>query len=97
MVMSSDANVVMKKLLQKIANHVLTSKDFNDFGKVEIFFAFGSKHRTAMCDWVYGMKINTNIEYSTRNLKVRDLQMAIKRKCDHMFQQTVCCTDVIFE
>ena len=95
--MSSDANIVMKKMLQKIANHVLTLKEFNEFEKVDIFFVFGSKHRTAMCDWVYGMKIKTDILYSSRDQKVRDLQMAIKKRTDHMFQQTVCCTDVLFE
>jgi hypothetical protein len=97
MIMSSDANNVMKKLLQRISNHVLNLNEFNDIEKIDIFFAFSSKHKTAMCDWVYGMKIKTDLDNSKRNLKIRDLQQAIKKRTDHMFQQIVCCTDVIFE
>ena len=54
-----DANNVMKKLLQKMVNHLISLKEFKDIDKVDVFFAFTSKHKTAMCQTVYGMKIKT--------------------------------------
>jgi hypothetical protein len=95
--MNQEANLVIKKILQKIANHVVNSKNYSDFNRVDIFFAFGSKHKTAMCDWVYGMKIYTKIPYGKKDEKVRELQMDIRKITDNHFKQSVCCTDVIFE
>lgn len=95
--MNADGNIVMKKLLQKISDYVLKTRDFKEFEKVDVFFAFGSKHKTAMCDWVYGIKIKTDEPYSKRNERVRDFQMAVRKITDQKFQQSVCCTDVIFE
>ena len=117
--MNPDENIMMKKMLQKMANYIASSKKYNDFEIVDVFFAFGSKHRSAMCDWVYGIKIYTkvpivppadaytvytqkeiqgpSIRYTTRDEKVREFQMDIKKLTDKQFGQSVCCTDVIFE
>jgi len=95
--MNADGNIVMKKLLQKISDYVLKTKGFEEFDKVDVFFAFGSRHKTAMCDWVYGIKIKTDEPYSTRDLRVRDFQLAVRKITDQKFNQTVCCTDVIFD
>ena len=95
--MNQDASLVMKKILQKIVNHVINLKNYSDFDRADVFFAFGSKHKTAMCDWVYGIKIYTIIPYSKRNEKVREFQMDIRKITDKQFGQSVCCTDVIFE
>ena len=95
--MSADGNIVMKKLLQKISDYVLKTKDFKEFEKADIFFVFGSKHKTAMCDWVYGIKIKTNEPYLTRDQRVRDFQLAVRKITDQKFNQTVCCSDFIFE
>ena len=95
--MNQDASLVMKKILQKIVNHVINLKNYSDFDRADVFFAFGSKHKTAMCDWVYGIKIKTNEPYSTRNLIVRDFQLAVRKMTDQKFNQSVCCTDVIFD
>ena len=95
--MSADGNIVMKKLLQKISDYVLKTKDFKEFEKADIFFVFGSKHKTAMCDWVYGIKIKTTEPYLTRDQRVRDFQLAVRKITDQKFNQTVCCSDVIFE
>jgi hypothetical protein len=95
--MSGDANKVMKKILQKIVNHTISLKEFNEIEKVDVFFVFGSKHKTAMCDWVYGVKIFTDSPLSSRDHQVLSLQNVIKKQVDSKFKQSVCCTDVIFE
>lgn len=94
--MGSESNAIMKKLLQKIVNHVIKQKEFSDYPKVEVFFVFGSKHKTAMCDWVYGIKI-----FATKQLKdsytINKLQNDIKEFAESHINQSVCCTDVMFE
>jgi hypothetical protein len=95
--MSGESNNVMKKILQKMVNHALTSKEFKDIKKVDVFFSFTSKHMTAMCQTIYGMKIHTDLPKMIREEKVRSLQSKVKKMADTAFQQSVCATDIIFE
>jgi len=95
--MSGEANNVMKKILQKMVNHALTSKEFKDIKKVDVFFSFTSKHMTAMCQTIYGMKIHTDLPKMIREEKVRSLQSKVKKMADTAFQQSVCATDIVFE
>jgi hypothetical protein len=95
--MSPDANNVMKKLLQKMVNHLISLKEFKDIDKVEIFFAFTSKHKTAMCQTVYGMKIQTSLSKMERDNVVRNLQTKLKKMADMSFQHSVCATDIVFD
>jgi hypothetical protein len=94
--MDNNANQVMKKMLQKITDSIVSNRKYSSFDKVEIFFAFGSKHRTAMCDWVYGMKIYSKGSFGLRSEIVQELQMEIKKKSERFFNQSLCVTDVIF-
>ncbi len=94
--MDNNANQVMKKMLQKITDSIISNRKYSSFDKVEIFFAFGSKHRTAMCDWVYGMKIYSKGSFGLRSELVQELQMEIKKKSERFFNQSLCVTDVIF-
>jgi len=94
--MDNNANQVMKKMLQKITDSIVSNRKYSSFDKVEIFFAFGSKHRTAMCDWVYGMKIYSKGSFGLRSELVQELQMKIKKKSERFFNQSLCVTDVIF-
>lgn len=57
MCMPQEANTVVKKFLNKIAKDLISRKKFDGLDSVEVFFAFGSRTKTAMCDWVYGIKI----------------------------------------
>jgi hypothetical protein len=57
---------------------------------------FGSNHKTAMCDWVYGMKIYSKGSFGLRRELVQELQMEIKKKSERFFDQSLCVTDVIF-
>jgi len=95
--MSTDANNVMKKLLQKMSNHLISSNEFRDIDSVDVFFAFTSKHKTAMCQTVYGMKIKTSLPKMDRDNVVRNFQSKLKKMADVSFQHSVCPTDIIFE
>jgi hypothetical protein len=95
--MPQDKNLVMKKFLQKIVDHLLKMKKYNSFYSVEIFFVFGSTYKTAMCDWVYGMKIKSDSSLSAKDDLVRVFQMDIRKATDNFFKQSVCATDIVFD
>jgi hypothetical protein len=91
--MGSESNIVTKKFLQKIINHLLEKKDFSDISKAEVYFAFGTPHRTAMCEYVYGIKVSIKNKdpYLISKLQSETKSIAHKR-----MNMSVCCTDVIF-
>ena len=92
--MPHEANTVVKKFLNKIAKELISRKKFDGISEVDVFFAFGSKTKTAMCDWVYGLKIKTELPVSKRTDLVRELQSDIKSQFQKFAKQSVCCTDV---
>jgi len=94
--MGSDSNIVIKKLLQKISNQLIKKSDYDNFIDCDVFFVFGSKHKTAMCDFVYGLKIKSKSQLKD-NYLISKLQSDIKSNMDNLFDVSVCCTDVIFE
>lgn len=94
--MGSDSNTVVKKLLQKISNQLIKKSDYDNFISCDIFFVFGSKHKTAMCDFVYGLKITSKTQLRD-NYLISKLQSDIKFNMDNLLDVSVCCTDVIFE
>ena len=94
--MPVEGNDMMKRFIQKLVNELIKQNEFIDLNKVNVFFVFGSKHRTAMCDWVYGLKVYTDLPTSVRNEVVRNLQNKIKMKTQRSLQTSICCTDVIF-
>ena len=94
--MPVEGNDMMKRFIQKLVNELIKQNEFTDLSKVNVFFVFGSKHRTAMCDWVYGLKVYTDLPTSVRNEVVRNLQNKIKMKTQRSLQTSICCTDVIF-
>lgn len=95
--MSSDSNIVMRKYLQKIVNQLIQTKKYSDFQKVDVFFTFGSPHKSAMCQWVYGIKIYSQKRFGRGSDIVSDLQKDIRRSTDKVFGQSVCLTDIMFE
>lgn len=92
----NEGNEKMKRFLQKLLNQVLQKKEFDDIDRAEVFFVFGSKHRTAMCDWIYGIKVVSRMPKVERPDSSRDLQMILKRNTERLLQTSICCTDVIF-
>jgi len=97
MVMMRDPNIVQKKYLTKIVSNIIKKEKYHGISKVEIFFVFGSKVRTAMCDWVFGMKVYTTLPTMERVQLVNQLKLEVRRKTDSFFKQSFCCTDVVFE
>lgn len=95
--MGGDSNIVMKKLLQKMVDRITTSKKYSDLSKVEVFFAFGSVHKSAMCQWVYGLKIYSRKRFGRGSDTINELQKEIRRNTDSYFKQSVCLTDIMFE
>jgi hypothetical protein len=94
--MSNDSNLLVKKLLQKISNQLIRSSDYENFIGCDIFFVFGSKHKTAMCDYVYGIKIISKTQLRD-NYSISKLQSDIKTRMKNLFDLSVCCTDTVFE
>lgn len=92
--MGSESNIVTKKLIQKIVNHLLEKKDFSDISKADVYFAFGSPHKTAMCQYVYGLKISSK---NKEPYIISKLQSDVKSIAERRLNMSVCCTDVIFE
>lgn len=97
MFMNQEAIDVTKKFLSKMAKEIIKSKQYQLIDNVEVFFVFGSKYKTAMCDWVYGMKLFTKAPLRMRDELVIQLQMDIRKNFERFFQQSVCATDIIFE
>ena len=93
--MSSDRNNVVKRILERIINSLLSSKKYSEIKKVNVFFVFGSKHKTAMCDWVYGIKIYLKRDSGQELLN--QFKLDIKKNIEKILGQTVCCTDVLIE
>lgn len=96
MFMSQSDNDNVKKFLTKLVGLLLEGKKYRQIDDVEIFFVFGSKFKTAMCDWVYGMKIKTKTNFRLRDDLTRDLQMDIRRNFEKFFGQSICATDIVF-
>jgi len=94
--MGSDSNTVIKKFIQKISNQLIKKNEYENFIFCEVFFVFGSKHKTAMCDFVYGLKIISKTQLRD-NYLISKLQSDIKTNMDNLLDVSVCCTDVIFE
>lgn len=95
--MGGDANIVLKKMLQKISNHLLDLDKFKSIDNAEIYYAFGSPIKTAMCDGVYGIKIKTKLSYSPESELIRLFQKSIESMSKKSFNQSICCTDLIIE
>jgi len=94
--MGSDSNTVIKKFIQKISNQLIKKTEYENFVSCEVFFVFGSKHKTAMCDFVYGLKIISKTQLRD-NYLISKLQSDIKTNMDNLLDVSVCCTDVIFQ
>ena len=94
--MGNESNDIVKKVLQKLCTQLIKSKEFSNFVAVDVFFVFGSKHKTAMCDYVYGIKIISKSNLRD-NYSINKLQSEIKERAERMFNISPCCTDVIFE
>lgn len=94
--MNSDKNKIMKTLLQQVANKMILSTEFEKIKMVEFYYVFGSPVKTAMCDWVYGLKVSTIITSKLREEYIIKFQNSLKIYIKNKYNQTICPTDVIF-
>lgn len=94
--MSQEGNDKMKRVLQKIVDYLIEQKKYSKFSKVEIFFVFGAKYKTAMCDWMFGMRIHTKLQEPNKTQLVNNFQSDIRKVTDRVVEQSVCCTDILY-
>jgi hypothetical protein len=89
---------VMKRMLNRVVKNTI-SKDpaFKDVYKADVFYLFQSPIRTAMCDYVYGLRIYTESEFVDRPMISSRLQKKITNVVSQVSNKTFCCTEVSFE
>ena len=89
---------VMKRMLNRVVKNTI-SKDpvFKDVYKADVFYLFQSPIRTAMCDYVYGLRIYTENEFVDRPMISSRLQKKITNVVSQVSNKTFCCTEVSFE
>lgn len=89
---------VMKRMLNRVVKNTI-SKDpaFKDVYKADVFYLFQSPIRTAMCDYVYGLRIYTESEFVDKPTISSKLQKKITNVVSQVSNKTFCCTEVSFE
>jgi len=89
---------VMKRMLNRVVKNTI-SKDpvFKDVYKADVFYLFQSPIRTAMCDYVYGLRIYTENEFVDRPMISSRLQKKLTNVVSQVSNKTFCCTEVSFE
>ena len=92
----ADRNLILKKSLDKIVSQALQrDKSLGGVETIEVTFLFRAPVRTAMCDWVYGLKIYVKEGTDTVNVgeKIKD---RITRVMSQISKDTFCLTDINF-
>jgi hypothetical protein len=94
----SARNETMKSMLNRIVRNTV-SKDpsLKDVYKADVFFLFQSPIRTAMCDYVYGLRITTETEHVNKVMISSTIQKKIDNVTSKITNKTFCCTEVSFE
>lgn len=87
-------NDIVKRQLERITSKLLDTKEFSNIQKADVYYVFGSKMKTAFCDYVYGIKIFTKDD-SVDNFTISSLQRKIQLHIDKLMKIKVCCTDVL--
>ena len=92
----ADRNLILKKSLDKIVSQALQrDKSLGGVETVEVTFLFRAPVRTAMCDWIYGLKIYVKEGTDTVMVgnKIKD---RITRVMSQISNDTFCLTDINF-
>lgn len=89
---------VMKRMLNRVVKNTI-SRDpaFKDVYKADVFYLFQSPIKTAMCDYVYGLRIYTENEFVDKPTISSKLQKKITNVVSQVSNKTFCCTEVSFE
>lgn len=92
----ADRNLILKKSLDKIVSQALQrDKSLGGVETIEITFLFRAPVRTAMCDWVYGLKIYVKEGTDTVIVGER-IKERITRVMSQISNDTFCLTDINF-
>ena len=94
----ADKNLIMKKSVEKILqNLVKRNSAFENVESVELLFLFRAPIKTAMCDWVYGVKINTLKDSVDSVLVSTQITQSVSKTMSNVSKDTFCATDIKFE
>jgi hypothetical protein len=92
----ADRNLILKKSLDKIVSQALQrDKSLGGVETIEVTFLFRAPVRTAMCDWVYGLKIYVKEGTDTVIVGER-IKERITRVMSQISNDTFCLTDINF-
>lgn len=88
----------IKKMIDRVVRDTI-KKDpiFKDVYMADVFYLFKSPIRTAMCDYVYGLRIFSENDYIDRPTISLRLQKNITTVTSKVSDKTFCCTEVSFE
>jgi hypothetical protein len=88
----------MRKSLEKILT-TLQKKNpaFNDVDSLELTFLFRAPIKTAMCDWVYGIKVHTKTPEVNQTEISSLISQTIINSMARVSNDLLCATDINFE
>jgi hypothetical protein len=93
-----DKNLILKRSLQKIVKSAI-KKDpiLSEVYRVDITFIFRSPVMSAMCDWVYEVKVNI-LTPTVNQLQISDIiSKTIINTMAKISKDLFCLTDIKFE
>jgi hypothetical protein len=92
----ADRNLILKKSLNKIVSQSSQrDKSLKDVETIEVTFLFSAPVKTAMCDWVYGLKIYVKESADQTDIANR-IQERISKVMSRISNDTFCLTDITF-
>lgn len=94
----ADKNLIMKKSLEKILSNLQKNHAvFKDVDSIELLFLFRAPIKTAMCDWVYEVKVNT-LTPTVNQPQISDIiSKTIINTMARISKDLFCLTDIKFE
>lgn len=88
----------MKRVIDKIVKNTIKKHPaFKNIRSVEVQFLMKSPVRSAMCDWIYGLKIESYNDDVNQPLIVSILKDKITDVSSKLTKDTFCLTDYYFE
>jgi hypothetical protein len=88
----------MKKSVEKILqNLVKKSPAIKEVDSIDLLFLFRAPTKTAMCDWVYGIQINTLKNEINQPEVASVITQTVSKTLSNISKDTFCATDVKFE
>jgi hypothetical protein len=88
----------LKKMINRVVKTTISQDPtFKDVYKADVFYLFQSPIRTAMCDYVYGIRIFSENDFIDKPTISSKLQKKITNVVSQVSSKTFCCTEVSFE